>query len=59
MYWIVTLVQKDQRAIRDWKARLVVKVQKDAKALKVHQGHLEKEVIQAESDDQVPREWME
>ena len=59
MYWIVTLVQKDQRAIRDWKVRLVVKGQKDAKAPKVHQGHLEKEVIQAESADQVPRGWTE
>ena len=59
MYWIVTLVQKDQRAIRDWKVRLVVKVQRDAKASKVHQGHLEKEVIQAESADQVPRGWTE
>ena len=38
---------------------MVIKVQKDAKASKVHQGHLEKEVIQVELDDQVPRGWME
>ena len=38
---------------------MVLKVQKDAKVLKVHQDHLEKEVIQVELDDQVLRGWTE